>query len=78
MGSEVTDAAGGDAMMSPVTRLSRKSTQDLMDRLSWLEARAVKAEGRIDTWVARQAQINEQIGDVKAALAQRGIVDVSK
>ena len=82
MGSQVADAAlGGDAMngmMSPVTRLARKSTQDLIDRLRWLEDRAVKADGRIGSWMSRRATIEEQIADVRLALRQHGVVDVPK
>ena len=58
-------------IVDPAYALSKKSTQDLLDRLAWLEAREQKAEVRLGA-------LRVKIEDVRRALLLKGIVDVPR
>lgn len=60
---------------SPLAVLEGKATQDLLDRLVWLEKRLAIADARIGYWQNERVDREEQIADVTRALLDRGIVN---
>jgi hypothetical protein len=59
---------------SPAVTLASKSTQDLLDRLAWLECRHAIAEARVGHWMNERVLREEQMADVVRVLRDRGIV----
>lgn len=70
--------ATSGCMMSPVSAMLRKSTQDILDRLAWLEERKALARTRMAYWDEVSARRDDEIAVCRVALRERGIVDVSR
>lgn len=62
--------------VTDLTAIAAKSTQDILDRLAWLDGRRARSRARIEHWQRIDDRRGEEIAACRVILRERGIVDI--